>query len=70
MSVVPIVSDPLPQQVDIPPDVRRATQALTARMDRIQRVLTSPSALPRVKARAKDELVALSREALALWSLV
>lgn len=62
--------EPLPAHVDNPLDVRRAAQALTARAESIRRVLNAPSALPEARQRAKDELVALSKDALSLWSLV
>lgn len=67
---VPMKRPPLPQHADIPPDVREKAGALASRMNRIQQVLTKPSALPAMKAGAKDELVVLSKEALALWSLI
>ena len=70
LRAVPEEREPLPQHVDNPLDVRSATQALGARYDRIRRVLAANSALPEARRRAKDELVALSRECLALWSLV
>lgn len=70
MSVVPIKPEPLPQQVSIPTDVSRRCAGLSARMSQIARVLEKPSALPATKAKAKDDLVKLSQEALALWSIV
>lgn len=54
----------------IPLDVRNATGSLKGKMERINRVLSSPAAHPSVIRTAKDELVALSKEALALWSLI
>lgn len=62
--------DPIPDHVDNPLDVRQASASLTSRVDRVKRVLGQPAALPEARRRAKDELVALSREALALWGLV
>lgn len=53
-----------------PPGVRQAAASLKGKMERIVRVLNAPSAHPAVRASAKDDLVALSKEALALWSLV
>lgn len=70
MSVVPIKGEPLPQQVTIPADISRKCAALSARMNGIARVLERPSAMPAMKAKAKDDLVKLSQEALTLWSLV
>lgn len=69
MSVVPIKSTPLPQHVSIPNDISRRCAALSARMRVIAGILERPSAMPAMKAKAKDELVKLSQEALMLWSL-
>lgn len=55
---------------DNPLDVRQKADALKPRVESIRRVLAQPAALPESRRRAKDELVALSREALALWSLI
>ena len=54
----------------IPLDVRNAAGSLKGKMERISRILSSPAAHPNVVRTAKDELVALSKEALALWSLI
>lgn len=54
----------------IPLDVRQAAGALKAKAERINRILSSPAAHPDVVRTAKDELVALSKEARALWSLI
>jgi hypothetical protein len=70
LKAVPEEHELLPQQIDNVPAVREAAGALGSRYDRIRRVLCSNSALPEARLRAKDELVALSREALVLWSLV
>lgn len=67
---VPIKRPPLPQHETIPSDVREKAGSLTSRMGRINRVLSAPSALPETKRQAKDDLVVLSKEALALWSLI
>lgn len=67
---IPMKREPIPQHVTIPSDVREKAGALVSRMDRIRRVLTSASAMPAMKAQAKDDLVVLSKEALALWGLV
>lgn len=53
-----------------PADVRQQAAALKSRMDAIVRTLGSPACHPAVKAKAKDDLVALSKDALALWSIV
>jgi hypothetical protein len=55
---------------DNPTDVREQSAAILSRAQRIARVLNSPAAHPDVRAQAKDSLVALSKEALTLWSLV
>lgn len=68
--LVPVAREPLPQQETIPNDVRQKADALAARMTRIRGVLTSASCLPERRREAKDELVTLSKEALALWSLL
>jgi hypothetical protein len=60
----------LPQHETIPLDVRQRVSGLVAAAERIRKVLTAPSALPEVRARAKDELLALSKEAAAIWSIV
>lgn len=54
----------------LPEDVRRQAAALKGRADRIARILSATAAHPAVRASAKDELIALSREALTLWSLI
>lgn len=63
-------TEPLQRQETIPEDVRQSAAAIKASAERVFRVLGSPAALPAVKAAAKDELVRLSREALALWSVI
>lgn len=70
MSIAPVPATPLPQHADNPPDVREAASSLKAAVERIHRVLNAPCALPDARQRAKDALVALSKEALGLWSLV
>lgn len=67
---IPMERPKLPEHVTNPPDVREKTQALSARMGRIARVLTSPAALPERRREAKDDLVVLSKEALQLWGLI
>lgn len=69
-NVTPMERPKLPEHVTNAPDVRERAQALSARMGRIARVLSSPAALPERRCEAKDELVVLSREALSLWSLI
>lgn len=54
----------------IPDDVRQRSASLKGRMDRVARILSAPAAHPAMRATAKDELVMLSKEALALWSVV
>lgn len=61
---------PLPDHIDNPLDVRQAVSALRGRLDQINRALGQPAALPATRQRAKDDLVALSREALVLWAIV
>lgn len=61
---------PLPQHETIPNDVRERAGALVSRMERIRRVLTATSCLPERRREAKDELVSLSKEALALWAIL
>lgn len=60
----------IPAHADNPLDVRQGAEALKSKAESIRRVLGQPGALPESRRRAKDELVALSREALALWSLI
>lgn len=67
---IPMERKPLPAHVTNPMDVREKAQALSARLGRINRVLASPAALPERRTEAKDELVVLSKDALALWSLL
>lgn len=55
---------------DNPADIRQQVSAIKSRADAIARILGGPSAHPAVRARAKDDLVTLSKDALALWSLV
>lgn len=56
-----------PERVDNPLGVRQGADAVKARAEAIRRVLSAPCALPDARARAKDDLVALAREALDLW---
>lgn len=70
MSLTPVPAEPLPQHVDNALDVRQMAQSLKSRMDVVSRALGTPSALPEARQRAKDELIAVSKEALALWSLI
>lgn len=70
MSLTPVPAAPLPAHVDNASDVRQAANSLKSLSDRIHRTLGAPAALPGTRARAKDDLIALSREALALWSIV
>jgi hypothetical protein len=51
-------------------DVRSAAQALFAKAETIRRVLSAPACHDAMRARAKDDLVKLSKDALALWSIV
>lgn len=73
--VVPIIGEhqeggkPIPL-VETPTDIRNAAGRIFARAELIRRTLTAPATPPAMRARAKDELVKISQEALALWSLV
>lgn len=67
---IPIKPAPLPQHETIPADVRTRATDLKACMERINRVLSAPSCLPERRREAKDGLVTLSKNALALWSLL
>lgn len=69
----PVVSSDATEHVplaDNPIDVRERAAALLSGAQRINRVLNSPAAHPDVRRQAKDQLVALSKEALSLWSLI
>ena len=73
MSLKAVPTDPaakLADHITNPEDVKQAVSSIAARMDRIKRVLGMPAALPEARRRAKDELVALSRESLTLWALI
>ena len=70
LKAVPQPSTPLPAHVDNATDVRQGVESLRAQVEAIRRVLGQPCALPEARRRAKDQLVALSKDALALWSLV
>lgn len=70
IQAVPEAKEPLPVHMDNPIDVRQGAESLRGRVESIRRVLGQPAALPEARRRAKDELVALSREALALWGLI
>lgn len=70
IKAVPAASTPLPAHVDNPTDVRQGVENLRAQVEAIRRVLGQPCALPESRRRAKDQLVDLSKDALALWSLV
>ncbi len=65
-----VPATPLPAHADNPTDVRQGVENLKAQVEAIRRVLGGPAALPEARRRAKDQLVALSKDALALWSLV
>lgn len=69
-TITPMERKPLPDHETIPLDIREKTQALATRMGRINRVLTGNAALPEMRRQAKDELVALAKDALALWEYV
>lgn len=67
---IPMKKAPLSQHETIPPDVREKTQALSSKMGRISRILTANAALPEMRRQAKDELAALAKDALNLWSVL
>ena len=69
-TITPMERPKLPAHVTNDPDIRERAQALSARMGRIARVLSSPAALPERRREAKDDLVVLSKEALQLWSVI
>ena len=68
--ITPIERSKLPDHETIPLDVREKTQALSSKMGRISRVLTANAALPEMRKAAKDELAALAKDALNLWSIL
>ncbi len=70
MTLEAVPKVPLPAHIDNALDVRQATASIRGKVEAIARVLGAPAALPEARRRAKDDLVALSREALALWGLV
>ena len=70
MSLKAVPATPLPDHQDNSLDIRQAVASIKARADTIARTLGAPAALPATRARAKDDLIALSKESLALWSLV
>lgn len=69
MALSAVPAEPLPQHITNDPRVRAQAADLKSQADRISRVLAAPSALPETRRRAKDELVALSKAALELWSI-
>ena len=69
MTVTPIRQS-LPQHDDIPPAVREKAGELDASMNRIKRALLRPAVMPGVREAAKDELVALARDALVLRGML
>lgn len=70
MSLQAVPTTPIPEHADNPLDVRQQVASIKAKAGEIARVLGQPSALPAARARAKDELVALSKDALSLWGIV
>lgn len=67
---IPMERPKLADHTTNPPEVRERAQALAARLNRINRVLVSPAALPERRREARDDLILLAREALDLWSLI
>ena len=70
MTLTPVPTPPLEDHEDNPPMVRRGADSLRARAESIRRVLGQPAALPASRARAKEELAALAKDALMLREMM
>ncbi len=69
-SLHPVEAVPTPDHDDNPLDVRQAAASIKSRAGVIERALGGAAALPETRRRAKDDLIVLACEALALSRLV
>lgn len=71
------MADPIPMErpariefIDTPPAAREGATALSALASRVAGILRTNAALPEMRARAKEDLLAVAEQALALRRLL
>jgi hypothetical protein len=64
---IPMARPQRVEHIDTPPEVREAASALSVRASKIAGILRTPAALPNMRQKAKDDLIAVIGEAAALW---
>ena len=63
---IPMERPKLQKHIDTPPEVREAAVALSVAASRIAGILRTNAALPEMRAKARDDLLAVAEQALAL----